>query len=131
MGKINSHELNDKVRAVNYRRLFQTFQDNNYSETEHIMRKLFTPSELEMLGKRIGIDLLEVGAGYRDIDDILKVSKSTVARVNNSFRYDKEFREIIKEFVKEEYKPRKKYGYTLTQAAKDLGLILRIAAQIH
>lgn len=132
MGKINTHELSPKVREINHRRLFQILQERGFDEVSFVTRKILSPSEVEMVSKRIAIAvLLEAGADYKGIQDILKVSKMNIAKVNNLYRYDTEFREIIKKFVKEEFRPKKRGGYTLTQAAKDLGLVLRLAAQIH
>lgn len=131
MGKINSHELDQRVRAVNHRRLFQVFQDKNLPEIEALMRQLLSPSEVEMISKRIAIAvLLEIGADYREIQDILKVSKTTVAKANNLYRYDENIRTTIQKFVAEEHRPKKR-DYTLTQAAKDMGFALRLLSGIH
>lgn len=124
MGKLNSNDLHPKVRTINHRRLFQTFHNKDQSEIENLMRKLLTPSEIEIFSKRIAVAvLLEMGADYREIGDLLKVSKSTIAHVNNLYRYDEDLRDLASDFVKEESKPREKY-YSLNQVATDLGIEL-------
>ena len=130
MGKINSSEVHRKVRSINRRRLYQTFQNKSFAEVEELMGRVLTPSEIEMVSKRIAIAvLLEVGADYRQIQQLIKVSKATIAKVNNLYRYDEPFRKLIQKFVKEEYSS--KSSFTLTGAAKGLGEALRIVSQIH
>ncbi|HET7713224.1 MAG TPA: Trp family transcriptional regulator, partial [Patescibacteria group bacterium] len=97
---------------------------------EELMGRVLTPSEIEMVSKRISIAvLLEVGADYRQIQQLIKVSKATIAKVNNLYRYDEPFRKLIQKFVKEEHSS--KPGLTLTGAAKGLGEALRLVSQIH
>ncbi len=131
MGKINSHELSRQVRTLNHRRLFQSLQNKDLAEVEELMRQVLSPSEIEMISKRIAVaTLLEVGADYRQIQDLLKVSKATIAKVNNLYRYHENFRKEVRKFVAEEHQSRGR-GYTLTRAAKELGLVFRILAQIR
>ena len=92
------------------------------------MTELLSPSEIEMISKRIAIAvLLETGSDYREIQQILKVSKGSIAKVNNLYRYNEGLRELIARFVKEEQIKEPQKHYSLNQVATDIGLEIRKA----
>ena len=87
----------------------------NPDEIMNFLIDLLTNQETVMLAKRIKIaKLLIKGKNYREIEDLLKVSHSTVARVGQWLTEAGEgFRIITKRTKKEEPKPPGSFDYAM------------------
>ncbi len=61
------------------------------SEAVSFLKDLLTPTEVRMVAKRLQIaDMLAKGYKYRDIQNYVRVTKQTIASVNNKLNFGEE-----------------------------------------
>ena len=77
---------------------------SSQADAQDLIQDLLTPTEQEMIKKRIGIAvLLEKGYDYRTIAEILKVSTTTVSKISLWLHFrGGGYRKITKRLIREE-----------------------------
>jgi TrpR-related protein YerC/YecD len=105
MTQISKYPISDSV----YGRIVEIFfkslvRIRTKEEAERFVKDFLTPTEQIMLAKRLAIAfLLEKGYGFRTICRILRVSITTVARVNLTKKYGgRGYKMMIDKLLKEE-----------------------------
>jgi len=105
MAQVSKYPLKTEV----YNRIFELLlkviaEPYNKRAAKELLEDLLTPTEKIMLAKRLGIGVLLVkGYSYGTIQEILRVSKSTIADVNTSLRYKgKGYKAFTKKVLQEE-----------------------------
>lgn len=105
MAQVSKYPISAKV----YGRILEIFfkslvEIKGKTEAETFVKDLLTPTEQIMLSKRLAIAfLLEKDYDYRTISKILRVSTTTVGRVNLARKYGgKGYQRMIKKILKEE-----------------------------
>jgi uncharacterized protein YerC len=75
------------------------------SQVSDLIRDILTPTEQEMIKKRIGIAvLLEKGYDHRTISEILRVSTTTVNRISLWLKtYGDGYRRIARRLIRQEH----------------------------
>lgn len=102
------------VKEEIYKNIFELFltlftKTFTHSHAENLLNELFTPTEKIVIAKRLGIAvLLKKGYNYNTIQQVLRVSKPTIAFINNQFKYQKNglnyfTEEVIKDQKLSEY----------------------------
>ena len=83
MGRISRRKLNTLLEKRLYQLFWQHLADLKTTDlVEEFLHSLLTHTEQVMLAKRLAISvLLSRGFSYQDIDETLKVSKSTIATI--------------------------------------------------
>ncbi len=77
-------DLKSKIWGKFFKEMNKTKSENDLVE---LLNKFFTPSEIVMLEKRIGImHLLELGYKYREIGEILDVMPKTISFTKCGFK---------------------------------------------
>ena len=94
-------ELYDRIFELLLKVIASSFSKNEASE---LLEDLLTPTEKIMLAKRLSIAVLLLkDYPYDSIQEILRVSRSTVADVNRSLKYKgKGYKKFAKRILKEE-----------------------------
>ncbi|MBM3208820.1 hypothetical protein FJZ40_00805 [Candidatus Shapirobacteria bacterium] len=105
MTQISKYPISDSV----YERIVEIFfkslvRIQTKDEAERFVRDFLTPTEQVMLAKRLSIAfLLEKGYDFRTICQILRVSLTTIARVNLAKKYGgKGYKMMIEKLLREE-----------------------------
>jgi len=105
MAQVSKYRIPSKV----YERIFEIFlkslaEIKSKNEAEAFIKDFLTPTERIMLAKRLAIAfLLEKDYDFRTISMILRVSTSTVGRVNLARKYgSKGYQKVIKKILQEE-----------------------------
>lgn len=102
MGRVSKRKIKPEIED----RVFEMFESyiaslRNSIETKEFLTSLLSTTEQVMLAKRLTIALmLAKGFSYQEIDEILKVSKSTVGTVDKQLRsgaigYKKAIKKIL------------------------------------
>ena len=105
MAQVSKYPLKEEVYQRIFELLLKVITDAcTKKEAKELLEDLLTPTEKIMLAKRLGIDVLLVkGYPYETIQEILRVSKSTIADVNTSLRYKgKGYKAFTKKVLQEE-----------------------------
>ena len=105
MPQVSSNPLSKPVQEKVLNIFLETFTRlNNKTKAKQLLYDLLTPTERVMLSKRLSIAyLLEKGYPYRIISETLKVSLTTIARVNLSRHISGEgYRQILQSMITEE-----------------------------
>ncbi len=75
----------------------------SFRSAESFVNVILTRSEKLMIGKRIAIAfLLRKGGSYEDISSILRVSRTTIARVNNKLESSTSFQRFVDRVLTQE-----------------------------
>lgn len=97
------------LKAEVYDRIFELLlkvvaEPYNKRAAKELLEDLLTPTEKIMLAKRLAIGVLLVkDYSYQTIQEILRVSKSTIADVNTSLKYEgKGYKKFTKRVLQEE-----------------------------
>lgn len=105
MTQVSKYPISNKI----YERIVEIFfksltEIKTNEESKQFVRELLTPTEQIMLAKRLAIAfLLEKDYDFRAISKILRVSLTTVARVNLARKYGGEgYRRMMKKLLHEE-----------------------------
>lgn len=81
------------IREDIYKNIFGLFltlftKSFTHSHAENILNELFTPTEKIVIAKRLGIAvLLKKGYQYNTIQQVLRVSRPTIAHINTQLKY--------------------------------------------
>lgn len=105
MAQVSKYPLKEEVYERIFELLLKVITDPcSKKEAKDLLEDLVTPTEKIMLAKRLGIGVLLVkGYPYETIQEILRVSKSTIADVNTSLRYKgKGYKGFTKKALQEE-----------------------------
>lgn len=89
MGQVSKRPIDKDVFERMFELLLQAITDaRSSSEANLLLKDLLTPTERVMVAKRLAIAvLLSQNETYKLIEDILKVSKPTIAMVNGQFKH--------------------------------------------
>lgn len=97
------------IRNVIYERILEIFlktltKIDSKTEAQQFIKDFLTPTERIMLSKRLAIAfLLEKDYDFRTISEMLRVSMSTVARVNLMRKYGgRGYQRMIRKLLREE-----------------------------
>ncbi len=105
MTQVSKRFVTETVKA-RIQEVFVNVIADLHSEAEigEFLEDFLSPPEKIMLAKRLSIALmLAKGYGYEVIADILKVTSSTIAKVNISFKYKgKGYQKIVNKILQEE-----------------------------
>lgn len=102
MTKVSRRLLDDEIEQRMYEVFWETVAGlKNPEEAEKFLRDLLSPTEQIMLVKRLAIAvLLTRGYTYDDIDETLKVSRSTIMRVSYWLKHgDKGYQRVIRKIL--------------------------------
>lgn len=105
MTQVSKRFVSEKIKARMQEVFSKVIADLHYeSEINEFLDDFLSPPEKVMLAKRLSIALmLAKGYGYEIIADILKVTPSTIAKVNISFKYKgRGYQGIVSKILKEE-----------------------------
>ncbi|PIU03766.1 hypothetical protein COT44_01260 [Candidatus Shapirobacteria bacterium CG08_land_8_20_14_0_20_39_18] len=105
MTQVSKYPISDKV----YQRIVEIFfkslaQMGTGTEAKEFIRDFLSPTERVMLAKRLTVAfLLEKNYDFRTISHVLRVSLSTVARVNLARKYGTSgYKRVIEKILREE-----------------------------
>lgn len=105
MAQVSKYPISDKVYKRILEIFFKTFVEiKTKGEAKQFMEDFLTPTEQIMLAKRLAIAfLLEKDYDFRTISKILRVSTTTIARVNLMRKYGGQgYQRMIKKLLREE-----------------------------
>ena len=104
MTQISKRYLNPKVEQQIFDTFVESFSSlSSAQKTTDFLYDLLSPVEQVMLGKRLSIAyMLMKGRAQRTVADTLKVSQSTVAKVNANLKIGSGYRAIISHMLKKE-----------------------------
>src|SRR3989344_296807 len=89
MPQVSKYPVSQPVYERMFDLLMELFTASlNKKEAESLLTELFTPTEKVMIAKRLATAvLLAKEYSYEDIQSVLHVSRSTIARVNSALKY--------------------------------------------
>ena len=105
MPQISKYPVREEIYERIFELLLKLLTDSyNKSEAKELIEDLLTPTERIVLAKRLGIVvLLAKNYDYRDIQDILHVSKESIAKVNIILKYgSKGYKNFVRKVFTEE-----------------------------
>ena len=105
MPQVSKYPLRQEVYERIFDLLLKIFIDSSSKrEAAELLEELLTPTERVMIAKRLATAVLLIkGYEYKDIQDVLHVSKPTIANVNIAMKYEgKGYKKFAERIFKEE-----------------------------
>lgn len=105
MAQVSKYPLKEEVYNRIFELLFKVITDScSKNEAKNLLDDLLTPTEKIMLAKRLSIAiLLSKGYTYESIQEIIRVSRATIADVNTSLKYKgRGYQKFTKRVLQEE-----------------------------
>jgi uncharacterized protein YerC len=104
MSQVSRRYLSPKTEAQIFDIFIESFASlSSMDKATSFLYDLLSPVEQVMLGKRLAIAyMLLKGRSQRDVADTLKVSQSTVNKVNASLKTGTGYKDIISHMLKKE-----------------------------
>ncbi|OGY25513.1 MAG: hypothetical protein A2Z11_03745 [Candidatus Woykebacteria bacterium RBG_16_43_9] len=109
--RLSRYKLHPKLLDKLTKDFYKSVLDqDNYNGLVNFGDRIFTPTELEALGKRLGIlKMLRQDLSYWEIKDKIKVTNSTINKMANILKKaDKRFIETLGRLVEEDKSDRLK-----------------------